>query len=1096
MAEALGTVASIIQLVDTALKAREYIKDFRDAPKEQQKLFLEMEGLRPLLAELLKRLVDNPSSEAFQQMTAPLKIFETTMKEFTEKLGPRDAMSKFTRKITWTLWSKKEAGGYLEELERIKGLINVWLTMGIWDLGLKQIANQADILDLSQKQISNQGDILLSINDVVHNQREYISAEKQRAILDWISPLNFLQRQADVFSTLQPGTGEWLLADAQFQDWESGSGKILWCPGMPGAGKTVLTSLVFNYLEVQAQKNNIGLACIYLNHKETESQTLANLLGALWKQLMLEKSIPLAVDTLYDHHCMRQTRPHLDEFRKALNFAITQYPKVYFILDALDEYPEDIRHLFLQYLVTLGPKVNIMMTSRPHIGLDSVVPDFQILEIKATDDDICRYLSTQIERSPRLSRHVKARPDLQEDIQSKIVANCKGMFLLAKLHIESLASKNAVKAVREALEHLPTDLQQTYDEAMARIKLQQEENRELGLLALTWVANAKRLLSVSELQEALAIEEDSTSLDPDNLLDISTILSVCAGLIIVDETLSVVRLIHYTTQGYMDNIQSDQFPLAQTTIVSTCLTYLSFKEFENLPPMEEQEVQDDLISNHPFLKYAQYCLLHTKGQPELQLQNKIKIFLAVEAGKWKDSDVWPGVAPWAYDGDFEKETDYFHALWIAATCNLEIIVSDLLTQVDLATEAIDQALYAASYRGHSQIVQLLINKGADVNTQGGHVGNALRAASYNGHELVVQHLLNKGADVNAQGGYYGDALQAASYNGHELVVQHLLNKGADVNAQGGYYGDALQAASLNGHELVVQLLIDKGADVNAQGGWYGNALQAASYRGHELVVQLLLDKGADVNAQGGYYGNALQAASLNGHELVVQLLLDKGADVNAQGGYYGNALQAASYNQHELVVQLLLDKGADVNAQGGYYGNALQAASLNGHELMVQLLIDKGADVNTQGGNAGNALQAASLNGHELVVQLLIDKGADVNAQGANVGNALQAASFTGHELVVQLLIDKGADVNAQGGYYGDALQAASYNGHELVVQLLIDKGADVNAQGGYYGDALQAASYNGHELVVQHLLNKGCRCECPGSKCWECTAGCLIQWT
>ncbi|KAJ6587435.1 ankyrin repeat domain-containing protein [Mycena vulgaris] len=857
------------------------------------------------------------------------------MEEFTKKLGPRDDMLKFTRKITWTLWSKKEVVGYLEELERIKVLINVWLTMGIWDLSLRQISNQADIL--------------LSVKDAAHQQREHISAEKRQTICDWISPLEFLQRQVDVFSTLQSGTGEWLLADAQFQDWESRSGTILWCPGMPGAGKTVLTSLVFNHLEVQAQENNVGLACIYLNHKETESQTLANLLGALWKQLMLEKSIPLAVDALYDYHCMRKTRPHLDEFRKALNFAITQYPKVYFIIDALDEYPEDLRHSFLQYLATLGPKVNIMMTSRPHIGLDSVVPDFQILEIRATDDDICRYLNTQIEQSPRLSRHVKTRPDLQEDIQSKIVANCKGMFLLAKLHIESLTSKNTIKAVREALQHLPTDLQQTYDEAIDRIKLQREEDKELGLLALTWVANAKRLLSVSELQEALAIEEHSTFLDLDNLLDISMILSVCAGLIIVDETLSVVRLIHYTAQGYLDDVQSDQFPLAQTKIVSTCLTYLSFKEFENLPTSWEE--QSDLIPKHTFLEYAQYCLLHAKGQPELELQNQIIFFLTIEARRWKDSHIWRwGVAPWDYDAGFEEETDYFGSLWIAATCNLEIIASDLLTQVKIASEAKDQALYTASYRGHSQMVQLLLDKGADVNAQGGYFGNALQAASFSGHELMVQLLINKDADVNAQGGRYWNALQAASLNGHELVVQLLIDKGADVNAHGGEYGNALQAALLNGHELVVQLLINKGADINAEGGEYGNALQAASYRGHEHVVQLLIDKGADVNAHGGRCGNALQAASSNGHELVVQLLINKGADVNAQEEYFGNALQAASYNGHELMVQLLIDKGADVNAQGGYFGNSLQAATSQGHEQVVQLLLNNGADTSLSPG--------------------------------------------------------------------------------------------------------------------------------------------------
>ena len=52
-------------------------------------------------------------------------------------------------------------------------------------------------------------------------------------------------------------------------------------------------------------------------------------------------------------------------------------------------------------------------------------------------------------------------------------------------------------------------------------------------------------------------------------------------------------------------------------------------------------------------------------------------------------------------------------------------------------------------------------------------------------------LLDKGAEVNAQGGWYGNALQAASEGGHEKVIQMLLDKGAEVNIQGGEYGNAL-----------------------------------------------------------------------------------------------------------------------------------------------------------------------------------------------------------------------------------------------------------------------------------------------------------------
>jgi ankyrin repeat protein len=233
---------------------------------------------------------------------------------------------------------------------------------------------------------------------------------------------------------------------------------------------------------------------------------------------------------------------------------------------------------------------------------------------------------------------------------------------------------------------------------------------------------------------------------------------------------------------------------------------------------------------------------------------------------------------------------------------------------------------------------LLVADSAMINSKDKDNQSLLYKATEQGNGAVVVALLDKGADVNAQGGRYSNALQAASLNSYKEIATLLLDKGANVNAQGGHYGNALQAASACGHKEMATLLLDKGADVNAQGGPYSNALQAALAGGYKEVATLLLDKGADVNAQGGHYGNTLQAASAGGHKEVATLLLDKGADVNAQGGPYGNALQAASYNGHKEIVMLLLDKGANVNAQGGLYGNALQAASRDGHREIVTLL--------------------------------------------------------------------------------------------------------------------------------------------------------------
>ncbi|KAJ6495144.1 hypothetical protein C8R45DRAFT_986215 [Mycena sanguinolenta] len=67
---------------------------------------------------------------------------------------------------------------------------------------------------------------------------------ERKTIIEWLSPLNFFQRQDDIFSTRQEGTGEWLLKKKEFNRWESSVGGVLWCRGIPGVGKTVLASMV------------------------------------------------------------------------------------------------------------------------------------------------------------------------------------------------------------------------------------------------------------------------------------------------------------------------------------------------------------------------------------------------------------------------------------------------------------------------------------------------------------------------------------------------------------------------------------------------------------------------------------------------------------------------------------------------------------------------------------------------------------------------------------------------------------------------------------------------------------------------------------
>ncbi|KAJ7204166.1 ankyrin repeat-containing domain protein [Mycena pura] len=1045
MAEAFGTlgiVLNIIQLVDTALKAREYIQDFRHAPQEQRKLLSEMDDLRPLLAQLQICMNSNQSGTIIQHIQNPLIAFRSTMESFTEKLRAADgALAKFSKRLSWSMWSKSEAKEYLVKFEQFKSLLNSWLLLDIWDMGQQQREEHGEIIkaldDVADQQRVAHDQILSSIGSANRDQQKDIDSARRTQIMQWMTPLNFFQRQADIFSAWQAGTGEWLLENPQFNDWESGSGKILWCRGMPGAGKTVLSSMVVNRLESKFQNSEVGVACIYLNHKETETQTPPNLLAALWKQLVVGKSLSPLVLELYEHSRERATRPSLNDVSRALTSVLGQYSKAYLIVDALDEYPEDRRNILLQSLSTAMLEttgVNLMLTSRPHVTLDAFFQKFQTLEIRATEQDIGRYVDMQILKSSRLSRHVQSRPELRDEIRAKVIGNVDGMFLLAKLHTESLATKNTIKAVRTALLDLPKDLNRTYDDAMGRINSQNDDDKQLARLTLTWVAYVKRLLSVAELCEALAIEPTAESLDADNLLDIDIVISVCSGLIIVDEAMSVVRLVHYTTQHYFDSIQPVQFPDAHIDITSASLTYLSFNTFRALPDPEQfslyhhSQRAKELLAQNPFLAYGQYCLIHAMGHPEVELRVEIMSFLA-RASVWKQ--FWDAaisythgagehgsklIPPWNYP-DWAKPKRNLSAsspLWIAAIFNLVETARDLLMQGALPEDGAS-ALCAAAFYGHLSMVRLLIEVG--------------------------------GADVNAtlEDGQFGTALQAAVSMGRTSDTPFSLgiDRAGVVDVTVGYAESALQAVSPRAHEDVVRLLIEKGADVNLRAGRFGTALQVAAYWDHQTLVRLLIDNGADVNFRdSGPFGNALQAAAYDGHEALVRLLIDMGADVNLEGGEFGSALYAAAVQGHEEIVRLLVNNGANVNAQGGNfgrdYGSALQVSLSRGN--IAKLLIENGADLGYT--RIGSPLQAAAAWGLYDVARLLIEHGADVNVEGGRFATPLQEASWADRADIVRLLLEHGANVHAEGNKYGNALQAATRRGYEKIVQLLREKGS------------------------------------------------------
>jgi hypothetical protein len=256
-----------------------------------------------------------------------------------------------------------------------------------------------------------------------------LTRKEDLEIAEWLTHLNYGPQQSDLTKRRQPGTGQWVLESAEYKNWLESNNKTLFCPGIPGAGKTMLTAVIINDLTTRFLTDpTIGLAYIFCNFQRKNEQKAEDLLASILKQLaQCQYSLPEAVKELYERHRIRHTRPALGEISRALHFVVGQYSRVFFIIDAIDECQssDNSRTLFLSELFDLQGKspVNILATARFIPEILERFHDTRSLQIRAHDQDVRKYLEGRILQSD--SALLKG---LEEEIISRITAIVDGMF--------------------------------------------------------------------------------------------------------------------------------------------------------------------------------------------------------------------------------------------------------------------------------------------------------------------------------------------------------------------------------------------------------------------------------------------------------------------------------------------------------------------------------------------------------------------------------------------------------------------------------------------------------------------------------------------
>jgi hypothetical protein len=254
----------------------------------------------------------------------------------------------------------------------------------------------------------------------------------RQTVLDWLTPVDYATQQSDYISRRAVGTGQWLLELAEFQAWVKTDQKVLFCPGIPGAGKTILSSIVVDYLHANFQKDtNVGIAYLYCNFRRQDEQDAEGLLASLLKQLAQGLyPLPESVKSLYDSHKKNRTRPAFNELSSTLQSIAALYLRSFIVVDALDECQTSggCRTKLLTEIFALQAKsgANIFSTSRFIPEINEHFKNSMRLEIRASDHDVQRYLDGHMSE---LSTCVLRNSELQGEIKAAIVQAVNGMYV-------------------------------------------------------------------------------------------------------------------------------------------------------------------------------------------------------------------------------------------------------------------------------------------------------------------------------------------------------------------------------------------------------------------------------------------------------------------------------------------------------------------------------------------------------------------------------------------------------------------------------------------------------------------------------------------
>ena len=620
-------------------------------------------------------------------------------------------------------------------------------------------------------------------------------------------------------------------------------------------------------------------------------------------------------------------------------------------------------------------------------------------------------------------------------------------FLWVIFQLQDLCDATSDHAVRRTLSNLPEGLYETYDRKLAKIEA--GETSTLVARTFKWITAALRPLSLEEIREGIAFDQDETCWNQDKLSHPEKIIGSCQNLVILHED-GRLSFAHHTVQSFLLSRRSPSLrsPLtfdlkaALFYAAMVCVTYLCFTDFEAQIVRRPQEiVQPTGVVNSGGLLHLTRIL----GISDIWFSLPYKLLggsprqhsTPIEV-KWATSSPRGALAPMLTEK--YKFLDYAIQYWLWHTKALPAIIDREVGQLRKWSDA-DERFISLQHFG-----------------LGGNYTTLVRFSELALERVMVfNHLL-----WDAQSNYLDLPFDAmfrwALENAHVplLALLEAPSRGPPLRSYLHRYfqnsHDILRTPCIKGEIEVLQFLVQYCRENNMDFTEYlhGEYLSwCASLNGHTSIVKLLLREGVSVNARterpryapnidGFSSATALELAVLNGHNDVLDVLLTNGASIDQwnEGG-----LHPLHYAPNTETVGLLLRKGADVNINALYIDGEFNAlpihlAAAAGRTAVVEKLLSSGAKANQLGPHKRTPLQYTC---DSATARFLLEYDCGlINNANLDGETCLISAASKGSSDLVKLFCDQGASTDAVDRYGQTALHKACIWGHAETVRVLL----------------------------------------------------------